>query len=128
MIDMVKRSRLSRNMKVRKANRLESVDNTMHNGGVVDVIKKGVIELRQAGEALPKAAKKATESEFAHEFLHLEKKPEPLSHLDAQHARELLEAGASMKDVADEFGYRPETMQQLIEEAEIEMGTIRGFF
>lgn len=97
-------------------------------GGVVGVIEKGMGELRDIGKELPKAAKEVTESPFLHELIHLEKKPKPLGTEEAVHARELLDAGASMEDVGRELGYRPETMRQLLEDVEVSNGDVRGFF
>ena len=124
----MKRSRLSRKGSSMKKDRMKTVESAMNNGGVVGIIKKGVSELERVGEKLPKAAKEITGSGFLYELTHLEKKSQPLTPREAQHVRELLASGASMKDVAKEFGYRPDTMQELLEESDLQNGEVRGFF
>ena len=123
----MKRSRLSRNAKGMKKKRLNPVDSVaagMAAGGVLGILGK----VKDIGKDIPKAAKEVTESGFLHELIHLEKKPESLSPDEAHHARELLESGASWEDISKEFGYRPDTMKQLVEETEVDAGEARGFF
>jgi len=47
---------------------------------------------------------------------------------DVSRIQSMLQAGASWEDLAREYGYRKETLKQLIEDAEIESGVVRGFF
>ena len=124
----MKRSRLSRKGSSVRKDRLNSLEHVVAAGGVAEVIKRGMGELREAGRKLPEAAKEATESGFLHELIYLEKKPQPLNPEEAMHARELLDAGATTEDVAKELGYKPDTMKQLLEEAETANGDVRGFF
>lgn len=124
----MKRSRLSRKGSPVRKDRLNSLGHVIGAGGVAEVIKRGMGELHGIGKKLPEAAKEVTESPFLHELIHLEKKPQPLSPEESMHARELLDAGANVGDIAKELGYKPDTLKQLLEEAETANGDVRGFF
>lgn len=128
---MVKRSRLNRNgnvMKKKKRLNNPSIGSVMAAGGVVGMIGKGVKELKEAGAKIPEFAKGVTAGETFHEMIYLEKPPKRLNPTEAVHIRQMIDSGAKWDDIAKEYGYRIETMKQLVEEAEVENGDVRGFF